>query len=342
MTVSDNFHITPGVTYSQQQRSSPIQCFDQIFTPSVWQFIVDHTNSYAQHKIPSFTRQFSLYRNWVPITIEEMKAFTAVILNMGIIKLSKVEDYWRQDLQSRIPYFSSVFTRDRFFQIFGMLHVGEIDSSEKMEKITPFIDLLMPIIQSNYNPHQKISIDEFAIQFKGRTRYKQYLKGKPHPWGIKAYALSDGITGYMHNLRVYFGKQTSLVDRIELSHTVRVVITLCDHLKNSGYDLFTDRFYTSPLLADELTKIGITPTGTVMSNKKGLPTEVKSKNKMIRGTTNSYKCKNMTLIEWMDKRKILLLTTKYGNAMSEISSRLVLGDMAILLWYCGVRSHTVL
>ena len=73
----------------------------------------------------------------------------------------------------------------------------EIDSSEKIKTI---IDLLMPIIQSNYNPHQKISIDESVIQW---TRYKQYLKGKPHPWGIRA--LSDGITGYMHNLRVYFG-----------------------------------------------------------------------------------------------------------------------------------------
>ena len=52
--------------------------------------------------------------------------------------------------------------------------------------------------------------------------------------------LSDSTTGYMHNLRIYFRKQTSLIDDTELSHIVRVVLTLVEHLINKGYDLYTD------------------------------------------------------------------------------------------------------
>jgi hypothetical protein len=132
----------------------------------VLKFLVDSTNAYANIKVPQFTRRCSLYRTWTPVTVEEMMAFIALILNMGITRLSKIEDYWRSDIVSRIPFFPSVFSRDCFFQIFGMIHVGNINS---------------PIIQRNYVPRQQVSIDESVIQFKGRTSFRQYLKGKPHP-----------------------------------------------------------------------------------------------------------------------------------------------------------------
>ena len=44
----------------------------------------------------------------------------------------------------------------------------------------------------------------------------------------------------MHNLQTYFGKQTSLIDDTELSHTAKVVLTLVEKLKNKGYDLYTN------------------------------------------------------------------------------------------------------
>ena len=89
-------------------------------------------------------------------------------------------------------------------------------------------------------------------------------QGKPNPWGIKAYVLSDSTTGYMLKLQqFYIGKQTSLIDDTELSHTVKVVLTLVEHFKNKGYDLYTDWVYTSPLLADRLQKCGLTLTGTL-------------------------------------------------------------------------------
>ena len=114
----------------------------------------------------------------------------------------------------------------------------------------------------------------------------------------------------MHNLHIYFRKK-NLIDHQELSHTVKVVVTFCDHLKNNGHNLYTDRFYSSPILAENLTKIGISCTGTVMSNKKALPKDVKNKTKMAKGDCISYKCNNMTVTEWMDKRKIVMLSTKY-------------------------------
>ena len=49
--------------------------------------------------------------------------------------------------------------------------------------------------------------------------------------------------------------------RPELSHTVRVVLTLVQGLENKGFDLYIDQFYNSPLVTTELLKIGVTVTG---------------------------------------------------------------------------------
>ncbi len=54
--------------------------------------------------------------------------------------------------------------------------------------------------------HQACTIDEAMIPFKGRLRFKQYMKDKPMKWGIKVFALADAPTGYVKRLQVYTGK----------------------------------------------------------------------------------------------------------------------------------------
>ena len=40
----------------------------------------------------------SLYMNWKPVSVVEMKGFIAVILNMGIVQLANLKDYWSTEL----------------------------------------------------------------------------------------------------------------------------------------------------------------------------------------------------------------------------------------------------
>ena len=87
-----------------------------------------------------------------------------------------------------------------------MLHVGEIDARPRQSKIQPFINLLLPIIKCNYTPDRQVAIDEAVISFRGRVSFRQYIKEKPNPWGIKAYVMSDSKSGYMHNLLLYYRK----------------------------------------------------------------------------------------------------------------------------------------
>ncbi len=207
----------------------------------------------------------------------EIKAFVEVIIQMGLAQLSDIKDYWSTHVTLNFPFFRSVFLRDRFLQIFWMLHVGDISTTTKRSKIQPFLDLIIPLVQRHLTPTQELSIDEAMIAFRGRVGFRQYIRGKPQPWGIKAYVLSESRTGYMHNLVIYYGKETQLLTQPGLNHTTNVVCTLMDPLKNLGYDLYTDRFYTSPMLTTELLDMSTTFTGTVMCNRKNMPAATKNK-----------------------------------------------------------------
>ena len=72
-----------------------------------------------------------------------------------------------------------------------------------------------------------------------------------------------------------------------LPHTVKVVVTLVEPFHHQGYDLYLNRFYGSPLLSTELSKVGITVTGTVEANRRGLLKEVTAKRKEPRGTVRA-------------------------------------------------------
>ena len=150
--------------------------------------------------------------------------------------------------------------------------------------------------------------------------FRQYLKGKPNPWGIKAFVLADSNTGYLNQVRIYYRKETQLLES-SLPPTVRVVMTLIEPFHHQGYDLYLDRFCSSPLLSTELSKVGITVTSTVQSNRRGLPMEVSAKRKEPRGIARAARCGEMVGLSWLDKRKVLMLSTKHSNGEVQVCTR---------------------
>ena len=146
---------------------------------------------------------------------------------MGIKQLQNLKNYWSTSITTDLPFFRSVFARNRFIQILGTLHIGNINGDLKCDKIEPLLDHLVPAFQSSYTLSQHVAIDESVIAFKGRVTFRQYLKIKPTPWGIKAFVLADSVSGYLYKVAICYGWATELV-RPELPHTARVVLTLVD------------------------------------------------------------------------------------------------------------------
>ena len=316
------FSATPGVNIPLPRNATPIQYFQLFLTSSVLQYIIDTTNHYATAALSAITpSRRSLFRTWKDVTMQEVRAFIGVVLQMGLVQLSDIKDYWSTHTTLNFPFFRSIFSRDRLLQILWMLHVGDASSTTRRSKIQPFLNRIIPLFQQCLTPRRQLSIDEAMIAFRGQIYFRQYIRGKPEPWGIKAYVLSESATGYMYNLIIYYGRETQLVVT-DHNHTANVVLSLISPLVDHGYDLYTDRFYTSPLLASELLKQKVTLTGTVMVNRKDMPAAVKGR-KQQKGDVDTYTKREMVVMQWTDKRTITTLSTKHANLMVSVPSRLV-------------------
>lgn len=83
-------------------------------------------------------------------------------------------------------------------------------------------------------------MDEMMVPYKGRTSgIKQYIRGKPHPWGFKIWARTT-ITGILCNFKVYQGGEGI---RSELGQGADVVLKLCDSLPpHHNYKVYADNF----------------------------------------------------------------------------------------------------
>jgi len=89
--------------------------------------------------------------------------------------------------------------RDEFRRISSFLHISDNQNpnlTDKLFKVRPLLNLLVKKWQSSYVLGKNICVDERMIKYKGRFSFKQYNPAKPTKWGIKAFVLAYGATGY--------------------------------------------------------------------------------------------------------------------------------------------------
>lgn len=337
---NDNYHHTIGFSVGDNVTGpkvpssckTPCEFFELFFTQTLLKKIVAETNAYAAKIITEKTiRKYSIWQNWKDITETEMRAFIGVIINMGIVNLPTLESYWSRSFHLKMSFFKTIFTRRRFFQIFWALHLETITSDNQMmrtrtQRVSNYLDFLNKKFMEHYIPGENLSIDESTVAFKGKISFLAYNPKKPTKWGLRVYVLADSESSYIYSFVPYYGKiTTDNLIRPDLPFTSRIVLELYKNLQNSipeakGYHIFTDRFYTSPTLAEELLKVGCFLTGTIMTNRKGLPATIK-KPKLVVGQKIAYRRNKCLVLGWRDKRVVTMLSTKHSSASQSTRRR---------------------
>jgi hypothetical protein len=98
-----------GPTINLTVENTPKDYFKLFLTENLVQGFVDKTNTYANNSI--VRKQLSLrsvWSTWKDVTVTEFWWFLAtVIMNMGIIWLPNMKDYWSQEWSYRVPFFKT-------------------------------------------------------------------------------------------------------------------------------------------------------------------------------------------------------------------------------------------
>jgi len=156
-----------------------------------------------------------------------------------------------------------------------------------------------------------LTIDERMIKFTGRLGFKQYIKGKKNPYGIKAFLLADATNSYIYNIEIYTGNNGN--QNRSLNSSNRTVKSLLEGTAYKGHTLYMDNFFCSIPLFKDLQKLCIGCSGTVRKNRKYLPSDIKEPGEMNIHDTKISKSGNIVALVYIGKRPVHFLTNFQGE-----------------------------
>lgn len=289
---------------------SPLQYFRRYIPDSMYQVMADNTNLYAVR-----TTGKSL-----DATSGEMRKLIGIHIHMGSLQFAQCRMYWNN--ATRIDLIASAMSFNRFSKLRNNLHVVDNDthdanSSDRTWKVKPLLDSVLQRCKS-VPMLETLSGDEQIIPFKGRNVMKQYVRGKPEPWGFKIFVLcsSDGM---VHNFIFYQGAGTTISDKYKnYGLGTSVILSLADGVipQHKNYKLFFDNFFSSITLFRELKALGILAAGTVRKNRLESCPLVTDKvlQERGRGSMDSAVTRDgeIVAVKWMDNSSVILFSTFVG------------------------------
>ena len=320
------FTATSGPRISLGPQATPYDYYTHFLGDDFLQMIVTGTNTYADHKIQKLRQTGRLspgsrWHKWKPVSMEEMRAVMAIIINMGIMSIPDLEAYWKTSWECYIQFFHDVMGRNRFQEIFWNLHIPQpATSTLRVDKVSLLLDHIRSRSQAAFYPGREVSVDETMVGFRGRVSFKQYCPKKPIKYGLKFFVLADSSTGFVYNFVLYTGSEvtTRLPSAFsDLPVPGQFVMTLVEDLLDRGHIMYTDRYYSSIPLANALCRRNTGFVGTLVKNRKGLPEEVRWPSfKLASNAVKAWRKDRNLVVAWRheNKKPVVMLASVFSAA----------------------------
>ncbi|GIY71398.1 piggyBac transposable element-derived protein 4 [Caerostris darwini] len=318
----------PSVHVQFDDTSDVLQFYETFIDFSLMSKILEETNKYAKQCIQSsVARQFSESKFWVETTVEELHVFFALNILQGIVKKPGIDHYWSKRYSTNTPFFSKIMSHRRLCLLQRYLHFSDNAAFDpqnhecpKLVKVWPVLKHLNEKFSETVTPERDV-IDESLMLFKGQLGWKQFIPLKRARFGVKCFMLCESISGYVWSIIIYTGKDTILKPEYsKLCFSSQIVLTMMEPLLHKGYCLTIDNYYSSPELADKLVSCRTDTYGTLNLKRKEVPKEMQKK-KLKKGEIIAFQRGKVTVMKWMDKKKVSLLSTIHNTEMEQIQVR---------------------
>jgi hypothetical protein len=265
-------------------RDDPAKIIDLFLPLDLCDTIALNTNTYRDMKSSAGQRR------WRDVTKFEIRAWFGMLIYMGVHREANTSSYFNSKASSMFPMswphhpLLQRMGQKRFEQIKQFLHICDPLEGQKPHywyKVDPLWERTMRNMKKYIVPGTHIAIDEMMVRFKGRSKYKTRIKGKPTPVGFRMIALCDSDTGAMFcMLPVSARENSSSVEKLKikvgenakervLSAVSNIVVHLVRQLpkKDRSFKLYTDNYYTNVALLKYLReKEDVGACGTARTN----------------------------------------------------------------------------
>lgn len=253
--------------------------------------------------------------------MSEILALVGTLYLIGLKQSShtNVSELWTTD-GTGVPLLRCIMSSRRFLFLLRCLRFDDRSTRkerrklDKLAAIREIYDAFVDNCKKNYVPGVSMTIDEMLWGFRGRCGFLQYMEGKPAKIGIKVQILADAFEFYVQNLEIYCGQQPEGPYRVS-NKPADIVKRLVEPLEGSNRNITTDNWYTSPTLARDLLKEGLTCYGTMKKNKREIPPEfLPSKSRELKSTIFGFQ-KDMMLASYATKKNkaVIMLSTLHDQ-----------------------------
>lgn len=300
------------------EEMTPMKYFKLFISDEMTRYIAEETNVYATQKSG----------NSVNTNSSEIEQFFGIHIMSGVIKVPSYRFYWTQ--HSRIEKIADVMSRNRFDKLRSYIHFVNNDNllprddpnHDRLFKIRPFVTALKENLKK-MEIEENLCVDEIIIPFKGRSSLKQYVKNKPHKWGIKVFAITSS-SGILHDFEIYIGKGT--VTDINLGISGDIVLRLAEIVPNhKNYKLAFDNWFSSHPLLVALKERGIWTCCTVRANRTASCVLASDKTLKTSGRGSSDvrtdKQNNIACVKWFDNKSVHLMSSYAGVEPTDVVRR---------------------
>lgn len=259
----------------------------------------------------------------------EIEILFGLHMATGIFNYPVLKMYWENNIS--FPLFINNMTRDRFIELRNNLHL--VDNLKKppncqdvFYKVRPIYDafrsrcLELPL-------ERELCVDEQIVPFTGKHAAKQYVKGKPCPWGIKLFFLC-GKNGRAYDFIIYQNSTPELDKTLikKVGFGASVVLHLIKRVgENSGHELYCDNYFSSYYMLQILKHKGIMATCTARVNRFASPPLISDKDikKKPRGFAEEITSTDgdVTMVKWLDNKPANLASNFIGIGEKDMVNR---------------------
>lgn len=264
----------------KEQNSVPIEVFKKFFTPNITFIIISETNRNGKAVVEKWNaaNPSKKQKIWTDFTATELDAFVGILLAAGYShnNMQTTKALWQSN---NLPIFRAAMSFNRFSALARYIRFDDGRTRAQRlrdDKAAPIRDVwnfLNENLAKNYSPHDSITIDEQLFPYRGKTKFTQYIPSKPAKYGIKIWWACDSKSKYPLQGKLYTGRQEG--EEREVNQGENVLIQLAKPYSNTGRTIVADNFFTTLEGVKRLARIGLAFVGTIRSNKRCIPNEMR-------------------------------------------------------------------
>ena len=195
------------------------------------------------------------------------------------------------------------------------------NNTDYLYKLRPMINQLTSNFVKLYNVSHHVSTDESMILFKSWSAIKQYNPMKPTKRDFKLWSLAD-MDGYLYHCEVSQGKNQVFVDDSMPRYFglgPSIVYQLTKPLHGKHHQVFIDNYFSTVPLMEYLLHHQVYCCGTVPSDRKYCPKNLKTEKTLQRGEFDYHVSHGgLVFYKWKDNEVVTLLSNFHGTESATV------------------------